>query len=78
MAETIKQCTGDCLKCSFQQQIYCSALRTHAMMGVLENIIQSLEAIKQTLSNDGLINPLQPTAQEGHGAENSVPENNNA
>lgn len=80
MAESIKQCTGDCLKCSFQQQTYCSAQRNYAMMGILANIQNSLEEIKKELSsNEVLINPfLQEKAQEERGAENSSLENNNS
>ena len=69
-----KQCTGDCLKCSFQQQTYCSAQRSYAILKNQEAIYARLETIEKALEGESLI-PLE--AQEGRGAENSSPENNN-
>ena len=76
MAETIKQCTGDCLKCSFQQQVYCSSQRTFQMMKNQEAIYNKMLDLEKLLSKETLINPFKE-AQEGRGAENSSPENNN-
>lgn len=70
---TEKQCTGDCLKCSFQQQIYCSSQRTFQMMKNQEAIYNKLEALEKVLSGESLI-PMD--AQEGRGAENSSPKEN--
>lgn len=69
-----KQCTGDCLKCSFQQQTYCSAQRSFAILKNQESIYAMLESLEKKLSGEEII-PLD--AQEGRGAENSSPEENN-
>ena len=68
MAE--KQCTGDCLKCPLQQQIYCTSQRSFQMMRNQEAIYNKLESLEKALS--GELIPLD--AQEGRGAENSSPE----
>ena len=79
--ETTKQCTGDCTKCNFQQQTYCSAQRSYAILKNQETIIKNqeaifsrVEALEKALAPDAII-PFD--AQEGRGAENSSPENNN-
>ena len=48
-------CTGECLRCSMQQQLYCAAQRTFAMMenqrafsARLENIERQLAGIAGT------------------------------
>lgn len=66
-------CTGDCLKCSFQQQTYCSAQRTYGLMKNQEVIVSRLEAIEAKLSeftSGNIINLLEDNAQKGSGAEN--------
>jgi hypothetical protein len=70
MAE--QHCTGDCLKCSFQQQVYCSAQRTYAMMNNQEAIISRLDAIESSLSafeaKESIIK-FDKEAQKDSGAE---------
>ena len=66
-------CTGDCLRCSLQQQVYCSAQRTHAIMGNQEAIIARLDEIAARLSalrSDGPMIRFETKAQKGSGAEN--------
>jgi len=46
MAQT---CTGDCLKCSFQQQTYCSAQRTYGIMENQKAIVAILERLEARL-----------------------------
>ena len=75
MAE--KSCTGECLKCSFQQQVYCAAQRTYAMMLNQEAIVARLDRLDAMLSKfepQEIINPLEDNAQNGSGAENREPE----
>lgn len=75
MAES--KCTGDCLKCPFQQQVYCSAQRTYAMMLNQEAIVKRLDRLEEVLSKfdaTNIINPLEDKAQKGSGAENREPE----
>jgi len=76
MAEN--KCTGDCLKCSLQQQMYCSAQRTYAIMKNQEAIVARLDALDARLSkfdNSEIINPFaKDIAQNGAGAENRASE----
>ena len=74
MAE--KKCAGECLKCSFQQQTYCSAQRTYAMMLNQEAIVARLDKLDAMLSRFDTkdIIPLEDNAQVGLGAENRRPE----
>lgn len=72
MAENI--CTGDCIKCSFQQQTYCAAQHGHAIMNNQRAIVERLDRLEQTLSKmageEELINPMEDNAQDDPGAEN--------
>ena len=71
MAEN--RCTGDCLKCSFQQQMYCSAQRSYGMMKNQEAIVARLDRIESVLERfapTSLINLNEEKAQESPGAEN--------
>ena len=75
MAQT---CTGDCLKCSFQQQVYCASQRTYGLMKNQEAIVARLDAIAAALSAftpGQLFNPMEDNAQKGSGAEHRGPEN---
>lgn len=72
MAQT---CTGDCLKCSFQQQTYCAAQRTYGIMKNQEAIVARLEAIEAKLDTPApgpMINVLE--APKGPGADNEGPQ----
>ena len=73
-----KVCSGDCLACSVQQQVYCAAQHGHAIMAVIPGLVARLERIEAGLAGFGqkkdIINPLQDGAQKGAGAENRVPE----
>ena len=64
-------CSGDCLKCSFQQQTYCSAQRTYAIMLNQEAIVARLDRLDAMLSRFDAkdIIPLEDHAQNGSGAE---------
>ena len=71
-----KKCTGECLKCTFQQQVYCSAQRTHAIMlnqAVIVGRLERLEAMLSRFEPQEIINPLEDNAQPGSGAENREP-----
>ena len=76
MAEN--KCTGECLKCSFQQQVYCSAQRTYAIMNNQEAIVNRLDLLEDMLSrfDSKDIIPLEDSAQGGSGAENREPKSN--
>lgn len=74
MAEN--RCTGECLKCSFQQQVYCAAQRTYAMMNNQEAIVARLDRLDAMLSRfdtKDIIPLLEDNAQDGSGADNREP-----
>ena len=67
------KCTGDCLKCPFPQQVYCSAQRTYGLMKNQEVIVERLERIESTLSEftpKPTISLNEKPAQRPSGAEN--------
>ena len=76
MAE--RTCTGDCLKCSFQQQTYCSAQRSYGIMKNQEAIVAKLDAILSSLpkfASSEIISLLdKDNAQKDAGAENRASE----
>ena len=55
-------CTGECIKCSFQQQIYCAAQHGHAIMNNQKAIVERLDRLEAEISSlsgpRSLINPL--------------------
>ena len=68
-----RQCTGECLKCSFQQQVYCAAQRTYGIMENQRNIVSRLEHIEaaiQSLTSNDLIPLKEDKAQSSGGADN--------
>ena len=72
MAQT---CTVDCLKCSFQQQIYCAAQHGHAIMSFMPAIVERLDRLEAKFGQADIINPWkEDKAQNGPGAENRGPE----
>lgn len=66
-------CTGECIKCSFQQQIYCAAQHGHAIMNNQRAIVERLDRLEAGIASiagpQALINPLEE-AQKADGAEN--------
>ena len=71
MAEN--KCSGDCLKCTMQQQIYCAAQRTYGMMKNQEFFVERIERIEASLAafdNKPLISLIENEAQESPGADN--------
>ena len=70
-------CSGDCLRCSIQQQMYCSAQRTYAIMRNQEAIVARLDALDSKLSAFSNQQPMirleGNDAQNGSGAENREP-----
>lgn len=71
------KCTGECLKCPFQQQVYCSAQRTYGMMENQKAIVNRLDRLEEILLRFDTrdIFPLEDNAQNGSGAENREPKN---
>lgn len=68
------KCSGDCLKCSFQQRVYCSSQMSRNsidMLGaVLDNqksILERLERIEkaQESKDEEIINPMAEMPSEG-------------
>lgn len=78
-----KTCDGNCLSCSFQQQTYCAAQRTYAllknqetMFSRIDNLEEAIRAMEKAFNRFDtgatIINPFDNTdkAQNGGGAEN--------
>ena len=66
-------CSGDCLKCTFQQQVYCAAQRTYAMMENQRVIVERLDRLEAALGSFTArdIIPIEESkAQNPAGAEN--------
>lgn len=70
------KCSGDCLKCSRVQREYCAAQKAYDNQQLLLEMQETVEELKVKISaiqdNEALV--FDPNAQEGDGAENSVPE----
>ena len=67
------KCTGDCLKCSFQQQVYCSAQRTYGILENQRNVVERLERIEaaiRSLTGNEIVPLKEDTAQIPGGADN--------
>ena len=67
------KCTGDCLKCSFQQQVYCSSQRTYGILKNQEAIVARLDRLEGMLgafAQQPLISLSEEKAQKPSGAEN--------
>ena len=60
-------CTGDCLKCNMQQQTYCSAQRSYAILRNQEAIVARLDRVLARL--EGPVEGIRETAQKDPGAE---------
>ena len=66
-------CTGDCLKCSFQQQVYCASQRSYAMMENQRIIVEALGRIESAIGAMTMreIIPIEENkAQNSGGADN--------
>ena len=68
------KCSGDCLKCSFQQRVYCSSQMSRNaidMIGaVLENqksILERFERVEKAIQSKGeeIVNPMAETPSDG-------------
>ena len=71
-----KKCTGECIKCSFQQQTYCAAQHGHAIMTYMPAIIERLDRLESKFGQAEIFNPLKEEAQKTSGAENREAETN--
>ena len=74
-----KKCTGECIKCHLNQQIYCAAQHGHAIMAALPSLFERLDLLEKRLSRfdaTNIINPLEDDAQKCSGADNREQETN--
>ena len=70
------RCTGECINCRFNQQVYCAAQHGHAIMAALPSLFERLDRMEQRLSRfdaNDIINLLEDDAQKDSGAENREP-----
>lgn len=65
-----KKCTGECIRCTFQQQVYCAAQHGHAIMAVMPAIIERLDRLDAKFGQAEIFNPLKEEAQKTAGADN--------
>ena len=69
-----RKCTGNCISCSFQQQVYCAAQHGHAVMNLFPPLFERLDRLEAELAKfsreSEIINPLKDDAQKESGAEN--------
>lgn len=54
-------CTGECIKCSFQQQIYCGAQLAHGIIKNQEAIVARLDALDAKVSSFGATPSINPS-----------------
>ena len=68
------KCSGDCLKCSFQQRVYCSSQMSRnaidMLVAVLDNqksILERLERVEKSIQSkdEEIINPMAETPLDG-------------
>lgn len=73
-----KKCTGNCIACSFQQQVYCAAQHGHAVMALFPPLFERIDRMEAALARfakeSDIINPLKDEAQSEAGAENRASE----
>lgn len=66
-----KKCTGECIRCTFQQQVYCAAQHGHAIMAFMPAIIERLDRLDAKFGQADIFNPLKDGgAQKVPGADN--------
>ena len=71
------KCTGECIRCSFQQQTYCAAQYGHAIMAVMPAIIERLDMLNAKFGQAEIFNPLKEDgAQKTSGANSREAETN--
>ena len=80
MAAGTKSCDGNCLGCSFQQQTYCSAQRTYALLKNEEALFSHIAGLEEAVTelrkafdrfNGGgapIINPFDEASASGEKA----------
>lgn len=82
----VKACSGDCLMCSMQQRIYCSAQISRNMFEIMNDVREAVDRLTakleamQTPMEETLLNPMVQEvrgidddlnkAQQDGGAEN--------
>ena len=73
MAETFK-CSGDCIKCSPSQRIYCASQRSLEIIGNQRVILAQLNELRELISNNGAVEPItdETSTESDAGADNRV------
>ena len=80
--QTQFQCTGDCLKCSQGQRLYCASQHSYMVMRMLSTMQEKFDQLSAKIealqpNEDNIFNPLAEqkddpvteNAQDGDGAE---------
>ena len=68
-------CTGDCLKCNFQQRVYCSAQMSRNMLDTLSVVLKNQEDIVARLERIEKSGAEQSEVFNPMGAETTEQEN---
>lgn len=64
------KCSGDCIKCSPPQRIYCAAQRSYAILEAQQAILSQLAEIRERLNQEETVTPIDGTGTEEDGADN--------
>jgi len=64
------KCTGDCIKCGPAQRIYCAAQRSYALLEMQQEILNQLADIRDSISHEGTVTPIDGTGTADAGVEN--------
>ena len=66
------KCSGDCINCGPAQRIYCAAQRSFAMLNNQQSILAQLAEIREILSREETVTPLDEAGTDDVGAENKT------
>lgn len=74
-AQNTFACSGDCLKCTFQQRVYCSAQMSRNMIDMMSVVLKSQEDIVSRLERLEKNGKEQETVFNPMGVERDLPGN---
>ena len=60
-----KMCHGDCIKCSFQQRVYCASYMARNNYAMIESVLAKLDSMQSEIENMNIrINSIQSNEAE--------------
>ena len=69
------KCSGDCIKCSPAQRLYCASQRAYAILETQQAILSQLAEIREKLNQEEAVTPIDGTGTEEDGADNRDSQN---